>query len=744
VAVRGTRLGGGRIEIATRPDGSYDVKGDLFGRFRVEALAALGDAGPTVHALLTFEKMALEALVPELVALGDGKGIVSGRVKLDYQPGRPIAADVNLGELWVSLARAVEAGPGEPTIHRVEVAATRPIHATVSGDQVTLDEVRLATTGGSLRAHGTLDGSKVKGEIQGHLDLELLQPFVRGQLEKISGDLEVSLTAGGSFPAPVLHGKLKVGDPVRLRPIGWPSDVVVGSGTIALDPQGAEVNALAVTVDGATTQLDGRVKLGAGFQPETADIKLAGEISARLLANVAGEAVSDAQGRARIRAEVHGRIDRPQLTAWLGLGTITFRLRDTGTQVEVQSGVVELSNSGAVLRDVRVVLDDQGKLLIGAAGVRPGQVEFRSLVPFELGRIDFPLHGEQLVYRSPGAFEINDLAFDLDLEGDLDQGFELGGEVRIISGRYTQEFRIANLVLSPRVNESAVRPFYEGQPLLEEAALDLTVRTVGDAFVVQNNIAPEIHVDIALHVGGTVGEPTLAGDVRPTDGRFQIPVLRGDFDIVPNVNHIIFVDTKSVADGDTPELDLQATNLVVDASGNEHEVTMRIHGPMREMQIDLSTRSGLDRAQTALLLFTGRTTTAAERQAAQNPTVGANFSTGVDIAGQATRDAIANLMQPIIGDTFERFIGAQLRLTVGPDGFEGRVRKRISRYLNFQAQGLFGFQGQSRQNAQLDFWLTDYFTFATGLQRLTMQQSGISQTLQSGNLELKFDFPIRM
>ena len=75
-------------------------------------------------------------------------------------------------------------------------------------------------------------------------------------------------------------------------------------------------------------------------------------------------------------------------------------------------------------------------------------------------------------------------------------------------------------MLSPRVNESAVRPFYEGKPLLEDLPLDLTVRTVGDAFVVQNNIAPEIHIDVALHVGGTLSQPLLAGDVRPTDGRF--------------------------------------------------------------------------------------------------------------------------------------------------------------------------------------------------------------------------------
>jgi len=220
--------------------------------------------------------------------------------------------------------------------------------------------------------------------------------------------------------------------------------------------------------------------------------------------------------------------------------------------------------------------------------------------------------------------------------------------------------------------------------------------------------------------------------------------VRGDFDLVPNVNHIQFVDTKSLADGDTPEIDLRAQSPVIDAAGVEHIVNLRISGPMREMQIDLSTEDGLDRAQTALLLFTGRTTTANERQSTQNPTVGANISTGIDIAGQAARDAVDNLMQPIIGDAFERFVGMQLRLTVGPDGFEGRVRKRISRRLNFQAEALFGFQGSSRQSLQFDMTTIDYLSFALGAQRLTLQQDGVGLTQPIiGNLELRFDYPLR-
>jgi len=327
----------------------------------------------------------------------------------------------------------------------------------------------------------------------------------------------------------------------------------------------------------------------------------------------------------------------------------------------------------------------------------------------------------------------------------MERGFGLGGEVRLVSGRYVQDFKMQNLVLSPRVNESSVRPFYDGKPLLAGLRLDLGVRTVGDGFVVQNNLAPEIHVDVVLNIGGTLAAPTVAGDVRPTDGRFHFPAMRGDFDLTAGVNHVTFIATKSVADGETPELNLEATNLVNDANGIDHMVRMRIHGPIREAQIDLSTDDGLDRNQTALLLVTGRTSNDSQRFATQSPTVGANVNTAAYVADQLARDTVASFMEPYITDSFELVTGLVLRPTIGPNGFEVRVSKNISRYLIFRAETLLGFQNLSRQSLQMDLWLMDYLRLGGGVERITLSsQQGIQETLPlNGNLELRWDFAIR-
>ena len=759
VSARGIQLGDGHLTLTPIPASgdapgkdkeapSLSIDGDLFDRFHVDTTVSLGAAGPSVHGVVTFDRIALETLAPELAALGDGRGIATGRVAVDIAPGQPLAVDLLLEELALSIARSVEGADGTTTIQRVRVAAAKPLHVAVRGQSVDLDDVLLTTDGGNLSARGRLDGDtrQLAGEVSGHLDLELLQPLLGASVDRLSGSLKVELGAAGTLDKPLLHGAIDVANAVTLRPHGFDTDFVIGAGSFKLDNDGVRVDRLALTAEGSTMNVSGRASFGPGFQPDDVRVDLDGDISARLLAYVAPDAVSDAQGTARIRAMVRGTLAKPDVRGRIDLRTIDFRVRDLGTEVQVQSGLIEISNGGVVLHNVRVRLDDGGMLVIGSSGVRAGEVAFTSLVPFVPGDVDLPLHGERLTFRSPGTLEIDDLTFDLDLRGNMDDGFGLGGEVRLVSGRYLQDFKMQQLVLSPRVNESSVRPFYEGKPLLEGLALDLGVRTVGEGFLVQNNIAPEIHVDVALNVGGTLSQPVLAGDVRPTDGRFHLPGMRGDFDLVPNVNHVTFIGTKSVADGDTPELEIEAQSTVTDGSGSDHNVHMRLHGPIREAQIDLSTDDGLDRSQTAMLMLTGRTSMdTSQRFGTANPTVGANINTGADVAGQITRDAVANLMEPYIDDTFQRVTGLNLRLTVGPDGFEGRILKRVSRYLNFQADTLLGFQNQSRQTLQMDARIVDYLSFGGGLQRITLSsQQGVPETLpMSGNLELRLDWAIR-
>ena len=136
------KLGAGHLTLAPArvgPAGAPGVAihGRLFDRFDVDAAGGAGAAaGPAVHAEVDFQRVELEALAPELVAFGDGaRHRQRARVTVDIEPGQPLAVDVLLPELWLSIARAVEGANGETTVQRVRVEAARPLHVSVNGDR---------------------------------------------------------------------------------------------------------------------------------------------------------------------------------------------------------------------------------------------------------------------------------------------------------------------------------------------------------------------------------------------------------------------------------------------------------------------------------------------------------------------------------------------------------------------------------------------------------------------------------
>ena len=425
------------------------------------------------------------------------------------------------------MARAVEGANGETTMQRVRVEAARPLHVSVNGDRVVLDEAHFKTDGGDLVVAGRLDGKAISGNLSGHLDLELVQPFLgaASPVEQLHGGLSVELQARGTLDKPDLRGEMSIANPVRLRPRDFDRDVVIGSGKFALDQGGVAVQDLAITIDGSTMRLGGRATLGPGFVPENIQADVDGDVSARLLAFVAPDAVTDAQGKAHVRARVRGTLQKPEMRGRLDLGAIDFRLRDMGTAGAVQSGIVEISNDGVILHNVRVVLDDQGVLVIGASGVRAGRVEFTNLIPFKPGRVrsaaarrapDLPQrrgvrgrrpgvrpgherqHRRRLRARGRGPAGVGALPAGLQDQGPGDQPARQRTRRCARSTRASRCSRIWRWIFS--------------------------VRTVGEGFIVQNNIAPEIRVDILLHVGGTLSRAAARGR-RPPDGRpLQHPV----------------------------------------------------------------------------------------------------------------------------------------------------------------------------------------------------------------------------
>ena len=748
------KLGNATLALTPTADGGVAIGGNLFKLLDVEATGGYGPKGPRAKVLLSFQHLHAEELLPELKEQGIATAL-SGQIGLEMLPGHLPNIDVRISQLEASITRDIETEDGGTAKEKIWLKNANDLHVVTDTQKVVVEPARLVTRGGEFtlsaevrpqkNSQGEIVDQSVNADLGGKLDLELLQPLVASKLVSLGGGIGLEVRVGGSVKKPELRGQIAILRPIRAKARGFEQSLLIPSGNVRLTSSSVELSDLAVTIGDATMKVAGKVNLGPGFAPESVALSAQGEVSASLLESIAPSAVSDVSGKASISAKVSGKLEDPQIAARIDLGEIQMRLRGISSQVAVKSGTVELSSHELLLTDVKVRLDDEGELLIGAKGVRPGRVHFTSLRP-ELvwDAIDFPLAGNRLGYRDQG-IEVDDLSLRTELKGNPTDGLAFTGDVRLISGRYLQDFNVRNLVLSSRINESSnAKPFWTGQPLLEHLALDLRVRTEGDGFVVQNNLAPEIHVLIDLGIGGTLALPTISGEIRPTDGRFHIIGLRGDFELSPNVNHVTFVPTKSIPLGDTPELNLEAQNTVVDASGNEHVVIMKINGPINQATIDLSTSDGMDRNQTMLLLLSGRTTDNLSGNTGQ--VFGMNQQSGLDMLGQVSRDTVSNLVEPYIDDTLQILTGRKwnLRPTVGADGFEVKVQARATREFDLELSYLRGFQNQDRYRAQGLVWVHDYLTGRVIGDRLTYSlQQGLPVQTNSFKLELTFEYPIR-
>lgn len=746
-------LGEASLALSPSDDGGLMVSGNLFKLLDITASARRDGKGVHAKAQVAFNDVHAERLLPALREQGIASSL-SGRVSVGIEPDQLPAIDVRISRLDAAITRSVERDDGSTAEEKVWIKNAGDLHILTDTEKVIIEPATLATGGGDFNlsaevrpikdSKGDIVDRAVRADFGGQMDLDFLQPLVASRFSSLGGGVGLEVHVRGSVKKPDLNGGIGIARPLRARSRDFEQTIYIPSGAVHLTSSAVELSNLAVTISDATVKLGGKVNLGPGFVPEAFAVSADGEVSATLLETLAPSAASDVSGKASIAARISGTPDDPQIAAHINLGEIQMRLRGISSHIAVQSGSVDLSSHEFLLRDVRVRLDDEGELLIGAKGVRPGRVHFKSLRPeFVWDSIDFPLAGNRLAYRDQG-IEVDDLSLATELKGNPDEGLTFAGDVRLVSGRYLQDFNVRNLVLSPRINESGSKPFWQGEPLLESLKLNLRVRTEGYGFIVQNNLAPEIHVTIDLGIGGTLAAPAISGEIRPTDGRFHIIGLRGDFELSPNVNHVTFVPTKSIPAGDTPELNLEAQNTVLDATGNEHVVLMRISGPINQASIDLSTSDGMDRNQTMLLLLSGRTTDDLNSNSGQ--VFGMNRQSGLDMVGQFSRDVVGNFFEPYIDDTLQMLTGRKwnLRPSVGADGFELKALARATREFDLELSYWRGFQNQQRYRARGIAWIRDYLTLQSIGERLsyTLQQ-GLPVQANTLKLELTLEYPLR-
>jgi hypothetical protein len=549
----------------------------------------------------------------------------------------------------------------------------------------------------------------------------------------------------GTPQRPLGAGRLVVVRPIVIRMPGIAPSIMLPTGSVKLDANALTLANVVIESEGAKLKVGGRAGFTERQEVRDLDFEASGDLSGALLEAVGRGAFSDASGRARLAVRITGTPDTPLVKGNLNLAGLNFRLRDLGRDVALESGQCELSGQDIVIREFRARIDGQGEFLMGVAPDPPGKIALRGAWPAPtLGSVRLPVRGNRISVRASNAVELDDINFDLDLGGDFTRGFAIEGEVTVASGRYVRNFNVGELVITPSIDESEVEPFWAGNPLLEHLGMKLRLRTLGDTFVVRNNLVPQMNVSFDLLVQGTLSQPRIAGEVRPTEGTFRLFGVRQNFELVPNVNQITFVETKSLERGDTPEVNLEAETRVIDTTNQEHLVRVRISGPIARAHIDLSTDTGLARSQAVLLLISHRTGDTDGLASGKGGSASSLGTGGTDVIGQLFSD----FLEPYLDDSLAKLpvLGSlNLRPTLGPEGLEVRVEIRPSRAYDLRLSLLRGFEGRSQYRGESRVWLMDYFTLrGVGEQNTYSTQENLVEPSQSLKLELTMDFPIRL
>lgn len=241
------------------PDGRYDARID-FGKILAAKTRFWPKRGPSAELEATFSDFRASAFSTKLAKAGYDLTL-TGSTNVRYSEPKSVTGDLTLEKLAASVDS-----------HTVQLA--QPSTISFEGPNVSVPKLTLEGAGSSVTLSGNLRDGSVAGELVGDLDLAILGPFVTAVSEP-TGVLHVVAKASGKLEDPKLSGEISIGKEVRCRPRGIPQELVVTSGSIALEGDSVVVNDLKGRLETGTFEVRGRMGL-ANWQPDSYDVRVIG------------------------------------------------------------------------------------------------------------------------------------------------------------------------------------------------------------------------------------------------------------------------------------------------------------------------------------------------------------------------------------------------------------------------------------------------------------------------------------
>ncbi len=680
-------------ELTVRADGPGQVQ--LTGSFldgRVTVTGKLATRAPyAIELTAALSHVELDTFIDPL-HFGlprDAHAWVSGRIKVATRlgdPSAPLTANLDLDDVAIS---ATVPGPdGRPLPLSIRAAA--PIALIYDGTTARLVQpAQLATPFGVITVQGSASPAQLDLAATGRLDLASAQPLGARLFDRMRGGVDLTARVTGSIVQPRAQLSLDL-DQVELDLARQDAVLIIPGGRIALDRGALSITGVSVAVKGGDAGADpdaesalwirGGVSLD-GLTPINWAVIISGALPGEMLLAFAPEAFSQASGTADLQIELEGKGPTPQVRGELLFARdpdgprrrpLSLLPRALRREVTFDDGTVSFRGERASdltieLSGVTGTIDHVGRLTAvdGTVELQAGAVTAASLVASAQG----------LPFRIQRTL---DLVVDVDqLEVELaNRDLTLAGQIKVVSGRYTRNFDLGAALIPSEATGVTATPFWESSPTLANAQLDLAIDT--RKFAVVNNLA-NVDLEGNVTVTGTPQDPRFDGEIRVSRGTFTITGVRARF--TRTTGNVTFEPTVRFPSA-TPELNIRSEADYRDPSGQDHLVTLTIRGNLTRLSWDLTTASGFNKAQTLVLIFSGRAPDDVRRSLGDNaisdPTrIDPSTSSSQGLTDELVKDLASTQLEKWVGNTLRDLSGldvARIELNFGSLGVHGEKR----------------------------------------------------------------------
>jgi translocation and assembly module TamB len=388
------------------------------------------------------------------------------------------------------------------------------------------------------------------------------------------------------------------------------------------------------------------------LQAKTVNATVKANSNLEMLQQFSREIVSS--GRVDLSADVQGTTANPLINGRIQLQDVSLNYTEIRNGITKANGVVQFNGNSAVVQNLTAEMGG-GKVVLGGSASYANEPRFG-------------LHIEATKVRvrvQQGMSAVMDA--NIQLTGGA-KASVASGTVTVNQITYAPTSDVGSILTkaAPPV-ENASQP----SPLLDNMKLDVQVRT-SPSLIVQAAMAENLSLDANLQMRGTASRPSMLGRVSVDRG--QLVFFSSTYNV--NLGSISFYNPIRIE----PVL-----NLSLETQAKGVDVTLRVTGPIDNMNLSYTSDPPLQFQEIVNLLGSGKTPTSDPNVLANQPSQSPQSFQQMGesaIVSKAIADPVANRLQRVFGVSQ---LSIDPTFTSGSDLPDTRVKlqQRISGNITF-------------------------------------------------------------